>query len=36
MKSYEATFNPNGKGGSTIVLSPNDEYLRQFIGKGRP
>jgi len=37
MKSYEATFNnPNGRGGSTIVLSPNDEYLRQFIGKGRP
>lgn len=36
MKSYEATFTaPGSKGGSTIVLSPDDEYLRQFIGKGK-
>ncbi|MBU6267486.1 MAG: protease modulator HflC [Sphingomonadales bacterium] len=34
MKSYEATFaNPANKGGSTIVLSPENDYLRQFRGK---
>ncbi|NBC36589.1 protease modulator HflC [Novosphingobium sp. FSY-8] len=31
MKSYEATFtNPQGKGSSTIILTPDNEYLRQF------
>ena len=31
MKSYEASFvNPAAKGGTTIVLSPNNDYLRQF------
>jgi len=34
MKSYEATFaNPANKSGSTIVLSPDNDYLRQFRGK---
>jgi membrane protease subunit HflC len=34
MKSYEASFaNPATKGGTTIVLSPNNDYLRQFQGK---
>jgi len=34
MKSYEASFvNPTAKGGTTIVLSPNNDYLRQFQGK---
>ena len=33
MKSYDATFaNPNNKGGSTILLAPDNEYLRQFRG----
>lgn len=31
MKSYEATFaNPNNKTGSTIILSPDNEYLKRF------
>ena len=35
MKSYEATFaNPAGKAGTTIVLSPSNDYLRQFRGGG--
>ena len=34
MQSYDTTFaNPNGKGGSTIILSPDNEYLKQFKGK---
>jgi modulator of FtsH protease HflC len=34
MKSYEATFaNTANKGGSTIILSPDNDYLRQFKGK---
>lgn len=34
MKSYEASFaNPATKGGTTIMLSPNNDYLRQFEGK---
>ena len=33
MKSYDATFaNPNNKGGSTILLGPDNDYLRQFKG----
>lgn len=32
MQSYEQTF-VNGKGDSSIVLSPNSEYLRQFRGR---
>jgi modulator of FtsH protease HflC len=33
MKSYDATFaNPANKGGSTILLSPDNDYLRQFKG----
>ena len=35
MKSYEATFaNPVNKAGTTIVLSPSNDYLRQFRGGG--
>jgi membrane protease subunit HflC len=34
MKSYDATFaNQANKGGSTIILSPDNEYLRQFKGR---
>lgn len=34
MKSYEQTFtNPANKGSSTIILSPDNEYLTQFRGK---
>ena len=34
MKSYEASFaNPAAKGGTTIVLTPNNDYLHQFQGK---
>lgn len=34
MKSYDATFtNQGNKGSSTIILSPDNEYLKQFRGK---
>jgi len=34
MKSYDATFaNQANRGTSTIILSPNNEYLRQFKGR---
>ncbi len=34
MKSYEATFaNPENKASSAIVLSPDNDYLRQFKGR---
>ncbi|MFN9377242.1 MAG: SPFH domain-containing protein, partial [Novosphingobium sp.] len=34
MKSYDATFaNQANKGSSTIILSPDNEYLRQFKGR---
>ena len=34
MKSYDATFaNQSNKGSSTIILSPDNEYLRQFKGR---
>jgi modulator of FtsH protease HflC len=34
MQSYDATFSqPNAKTGSTIILSPDNDYLRQFKGK---
>jgi membrane protease subunit HflC len=32
MRSYDATFDPASKGGSTILLDPNNDYLRQFKG----
>jgi membrane protease subunit HflC len=33
MQSYTTTFaNPENKSGSTIVLSPDNDYLRQFKG----
>ena len=36
MQSYRYTFAPDkdGKSDTTIVLSPEDEYLRQFSGRG--
>lgn len=36
MQSYRATFAPdaNGQSNTTVVLSPSDEYLRQFAGRG--
>ena len=36
MQSYQTTFLPNaqGKGGQTnIILSPNNEYLKEFTGR---
>jgi membrane protease subunit HflC len=36
MQSYESTFLPNGtdRGSSTtMVLSPNNEYLKEFTGR---
>lgn len=34
MRSYDATFaNPKNPGKSTIILSPDSDYLRQFRGK---
>lgn len=34
MQSYDATFGPGeGKGESSIILSPDNEYLRQFRGR---
>ena len=34
MKSYDATFaDPENKTGSTIILSPDNDYLRQFKGR---
>lgn len=36
MQSYDTTFaKGKGKGESSIILSPNNEYLRQFRGGGR-
>lgn len=36
MRSYETTFaNPKNPGQSTIILSPDNDYLRQFRGKGQ-
>jgi membrane protease subunit HflC len=32
MQSYDATFGPNAAGKSSIILSPDNEYLRQFKG----
>lgn len=35
MQSYEQTFVPgDGKGGSTMILSPSNSYLREFRGGG--
>jgi modulator of FtsH protease HflC len=34
MQSYDATFaSENGEAGSSIILSPDNEYLRQFKGR---
>ena len=34
MKSYDATFaDPENKSSSTLILSPDNDYLRQFRGK---
>ena len=39
MQSYQTTFVNNGQGGrmgtSSIVLSPDNEYLREFRGRAR-
>ena len=35
MQSYEYTFGPQGGGQSSIILSPNNDYLREFNGRGR-
>ncbi|MXO75145.1 protease modulator HflC [Altererythrobacter aerius] len=33
MQSYDTTFAPDSKSASTIILSPDNEYLRQFRGQ---
>jgi membrane protease subunit HflC len=33
MQSYDTTFAPDSKSSSTIILSPDNEYLKQFRGK---
>jgi modulator of FtsH protease HflC len=33
MQSYDTTFAPDSRSGSTFILSPNNEYLRQFRGQ---
>jgi membrane protease subunit HflC len=36
MQSYEASFISEGRTGrSTVILSPDNEYLRQFRGRGQ-
>lgn len=38
MQSYRATFGTDGNeasGGSNVILSPDNEYLREFRGRGR-
>jgi membrane protease subunit HflC len=32
MQSYDTTFAPDSKSASTIILSPDNEYLKQFRG----
>ena len=32
MQSYDTTFAPDSKSTSTIILSPDNEYLKQFRG----
>jgi membrane protease subunit HflC len=32
MQSYDVTFANNGQGATTILLSPDNDYLRQFKG----
>lgn len=33
MQSYRLTFSPNAKGDSSIILSPNNDYLKEFWGR---
>jgi membrane protease subunit HflC len=33
MQSYRMTFSPNAKGDSSIILSPNNDYLKEFWGR---
>ena len=37
MQSYEITFidngRPNSMGGSSIILSPDNRYLKEFMGR---
>lgn len=35
MQSYDTVFSGEGKSESSIILSPDNEYLRQFRGSGR-
>jgi membrane protease subunit HflC len=35
MQSYQRTFAATNKGGTSVILSPNNDYLRQFEGRGR-
>jgi membrane protease subunit HflC len=33
MQSYRLTFSPSAKGDSSIILSPNNDYLKEFWGR---
>lgn len=33
MKSYDTTFGPSAKGSTTIIMTPENQYLKQFKGK---
>ncbi|MBB4641195.1 protease modulator HflC [Rhizorhapis suberifaciens] len=33
MQSYRMTFSPNAKGSSSIILSPDNDYMREFRGR---
>lgn len=33
MQSYRMTFSPNAKGASSIILSPDNDYMREFQGR---
>lgn len=35
MQSYRQTFATTAKGGTSVVLSPNNAYLKQFEGRGQ-
>ena len=32
MQSYRYTFGPEAKGGTNLILSPSNDYLREFRG----
>lgn len=35
MQAYRRTFAPNASGSTSVILSPDNDFLREFRGKGR-